>query len=400
MIGLESIKYSLRNLKTSYGRSSLTVFSIMIGIATIFIFISFGWGIYNYVGELSGSSSADKILVQAKGSGMPGLDDSFKLTNNDLNAVSKAGGVYEATGVYFNPVRVSQGKENKYTFLIGYDPSLPIMLEVSNIEVVVGRDMKKSETGKVILGYNFLKEDTVFTDPYSLNKYIEVNDIKMKVVGFLEEVGNPADDSQIYTTNKYFEELFPNKTYAMLVAQVDTTDISRVVENIEKKLRKERGLDKGQEDFFVQSYDELIESFGMALNIIIGFVFLIAFISIVVSAVNTANTMITSVLERYKEIGILKAIGATNAEVFGIFLFESSFLGLISGVVGVGVGWLISDALGTLLEKFGWSFLAPHFTPSLFIGLILFAVITGAISGAIPAYKASRINTVDALRYE
>jgi len=400
MIGLESIKYSLRNLKTSYGRSSLTVFSIMIGIATIFIFISFGWGIYNYVGELSGSSSADKILVQAKGSGMPGLDDSFKLTNNDLNAVSKTGGVYEATGVYFNPVRVSQGKENKYTFFIGYDPSLPIMLEVSNIEVVVGRDMKKSETGKVILGYNFLKEDTVFTDPYSLNKYIEVNDIKMKVVGFLEEVGNPADDSQIYTTNKYFEELFPNKTYAMLVAQVDTTDISRVVENIEKKLRKERGLDKGQEDFFVQSYDELIESFGMALNIIIGFVFLIAFISIVVSAVNTANTMITSVLERYKEIGILKAIGATNAEVFGIFLFESSFLGLISGVVGVGVGWLISDALGTLLEKFGWSFLAPHFTPSLFIGLILFAVITGAISGAIPAYKASRINTVDALRYE
>lgn len=222
----------------------------------------------------------------------------------------------------------------------------------------------------------------------------------MRVVGFYEEVGNPADDSQLYVSNSYFKELFPNKTYAMFVAEVDTTDIDKVVENVEKKLRKSRGLDEGEEDFYVQSYDELIKSFGMALNIIIGFVFLIAFISVVVSAVNTANTMITSVLERYKEIGILKAIGATNAEVFGIFLFESSFLGLLSGVIGVGIGWLLSSSAGAALDGMGWGFLAPHFEPVLFIGLISFAVVTGAISGAVPAYKASRINTVDALRYE
>jgi putative ABC transport system permease protein len=400
MIGIESIKYSLRNLKTSYGRSSLTIFSIMIGIATIFIFISFGWGIYNYVGELSGSSSADKLLIQAKGTGAPGMDDSFKLTEDDLDAINSAAGVYDATGIYFNAVKVSQKDKNKYTFLIGLDPSKPIMMEVSNVEVIVGRELRKGESGKVILGYNYMKDNSVFPKSYSLNEYIEVNDIKMRVVGFYEEVGNPADDSQLYVSNSYFKELFPNKTYAMFVAEVDTTDIDKVVENVEKKLRKSRGLDEGEEDFYVQSYDELIKSFGMALNIIIGFVFLIAFISVVVSAVNTANTMITSVLERYKEIGILKAIGATNAEVFGIFLFESSFLGLLSGVIGVGIGWLLSSSAGAALDGMGWGFLAPHFEPVLFIGLISFAVVTGAISGAVPAYKASRINTVDALRYE
>lgn len=404
MIGLESIKYSLRNLRTSLGRSSLTVFSIMIGIATIFIFISFGLGIYNYVGELSTSSSADKVMIQAKGVGAPGLDDSFKLTDDDIHAVSSSAGVYDATGVYYGAVKVAQKNEKKYTFLIGYDPSNPLVMEVFNIDIAVGREIRLGETGKVVLGYNYLKDDSVFPNAYSLNEYIEVNDVKMKVVGFYEEIGTPPDDSQIYTTSDYFEELFPNKTYGMIVAKVDATDISKVVENIEKKLRKFRGLEEGKEDFFVQSFDDMIESFGMALNIIIGFVFLIAFISVLVSAVNTANTMITSVLERYREIGILKAIGAKNSEIFGIFLFESSFLGFISGVIGVVVGWFISNTIGGLLDSWDWGFLSPSYSlfysNDVFIYLILFAVITGAISGAVPAYKASRINTVDALRYE
>jgi len=400
MIGIESIKYSLRNLSTSRGRSSLTIFSIMIGIATVFIFASYGLGIYNYVGELSTSSSADKLMIQAQGSGAPGLDDSFKLTDDDLLAVSRAAGVYEASGVYFSAVKVSQGDENKYTFFTGYDPSVPIVMETYNIDVVVGRELRKGETGKVILGYNYLKENSVFTKSYSLNEYIIVNDTKMKVVGFFEEIGNPSDDSQIYTTNEYFEEMFPDKTYGTIVAKVDISDIDKVVLNVEKKLRKSRDVDEGKEDFFVQSFDDMVESFGMALNIIIGFVFLIAFISIIVSAVNTANTMITSVLERYKEIGILKAIGATNTEVFGIFLFESSFLGLVSGVIGVLVGWGLSYVSGEFLNSMGWGFLSPYFPMWLFVGLILFSIITGAVSGAIPAYNASKINTVDALRYE
>jgi len=177
-------------------------------------------------------------------------------------------------------------------------------------------------------------------------------------------------------------------------------NIDKVVENVEKNLRKERGLDEGKEDFFVQSFQDMIDSFGMALNMIIGFVVLIALISVVVSAVNTANTMITSVLERIKEIGIIKSIGGRNSEVFKIFLFESAFLGFVSGAIGVFLGWLISYIGGIILDNLGWGFLSPHFSIWLFAGCILFATLTGAISGVIPAVRASKINPVDALRYE
>jgi len=144
----------------------------------------------------------------------------------------------------------------------------------------------------------------------------------------------------------------------------------------------------------------MIESFSGAINVIIGFVILIAFIWVLVSAINTANTMITSVLERYKEIGILKAIGARNSEIFGIFLFESAFLGFVAGALGVLLGWGATSLAGSILQSVGFGFLAPYYSFWLFTSLILFAVVTGAVSGVIPAVRASKTNVVDALRYE
>ena len=215
-------------------------------------------------------------------------------------------------------------------------------------------------------------------------------------------MGNPQDDSNIYVTQDYFDELVPDRAgnYGWIIAKVDLEDILRITIDIERALRKERDLDRGKEDFFVQSFEELISSFSGALNMIIGFVILIAFISIMVSAINTANTMITSVIERTKEIGVIKSIGAKNSEILKIFLFESSALGFIAGVVGVLVGWGLTLIASNILNDFGWGFLSPYYSPTLFLGLILFATFTGAISGVIPALNASKISAVDALRYE
>jgi putative ABC transport system permease protein len=403
VISEESIKYSLRNLKHRKARSFLTILSIFIGIATIFIFISFGWGLYDYIGELSSSSSADKLIIQAKGGGgMPGLDDTFKLTDDDLRVIEKTSGVEEVTGLRFKVAELQQGTTKKYTFLISYDPETPLMMEFSNIEVGFGRDLNKGEKGKLMAGYSFQVPDTVFPNAYEINDNLKVNGEKIKIAGFYESVGSPPDDAQIYITNDYMEELYPEEelSYGWIIARVDVKNLDQIIERVEKNLRKERGLDKGKEDFTVQSFQDMIDAFGSALDIIIGFVILIALISVVVSAVNTANTMITSVLERIKEIGIIKSIGGRNSEVFKIFLFESAFLGFVAGVIGVALGWLISYSGGILLDQLGWGFLSPHFSILLFAGLILFATLTGAISGVIPAVRASKINPVDALRYE
>jgi len=397
----ESIKYSLRNLNHRKGRSFLTVFSILIGIATIFLFISFGWGLYKYTESFTTSSSADKLLIMAKGTGAPGMDDSFKINNTDLNVIKRTTGVYDATGVYYDVVLVKKGTQQKYTYLTSFDPKKPLVMDIIGIGIEKGRSIQSGDNKKIVVGYNYLIPGKIFDKALDLNDEIEVNGVKLKIVGFMNSVGNPVDDAQIYTTNDYFLELFPEKkTYAEIVARVDLKDIKKVADDVEKNLRKSRGLDKGKEDFFVQSFEDMIASFSGALNVIIGFVILIALISVLVSAINTANTMITSVLERYKEIGILKAIGARNSEIFFIFLFESAFLGLIAGILGVLFGWIIASSLGAILTSLGWGFLQPYYNIWLFVGCISFAVLTGAISGAIPALRASKINPVEALRYE
>lgn len=101
-----------------------------------------------------------------------------------------------------------------------------------------------------------------------------------------------------------------------------------------------------------------------------------------------------------KLIGIIKAIGGRNSEVLGIFLFESAFLGFVAGVIGVAIGAGLSFIGGVALDNLGWGFLSPHFSVTLFVGCILFATLTGGISGIAPAIRASKTNTVDALRYE
>lgn len=400
MIGKESILYSLRNLKNRKTRSLFTIFSIMMGITTIFIFVSYGLGLYKYIEDVSAGSSVDKLLIQAKGSSIAGLDTTFSFSEDDLRAVEQTAGVYEATGVYFKVVEIKQDKKLAYTYLIAYDPAKPLIMELSNIDIYKGRQLKVGDNG-IVLGYNYQFPDKILPKSYPLNSNIEVNGNKIKIIGFYSAVGTPQDDAQIYVTNDKMKELFgENISYNWIVAKVDVSRMNGIKNSVERALRKQRGLEEGKEDFFVQSYDEMIESYSSVLNIVIGFIILIALISVLVSSINTANTMVTSVLERVKEIGVIKSIGGKNSEVFGIFLFESAFLGFIAGVIGVILGWILSFIGGLILDYIGYSFLAPYFPISLFLGCIAFAVVTGAISGVVPAVKASKTNPVETLRYE
>ncbi len=398
----ESVRYSLRNLRARRARSFLTILSIFVGIATIFVFVSFGWGLFDYVDSLTTGSSADKVIIQTRGTGAPGLDDTFQLTEEDFKAIRGVGGVYDVTGASFTVAEVKKSKEKRFNFIVGYDPRNLMLFEISDIEILEGRQLSSGETKKAILGYNYRIADKIFSKPILLNENIEIQGEKVRVVGFLESVGSPPDDAQVYVTKDYLADLYPktDETYSWIIARVDINNMERVIKDIERAVRKSRGLEEGKEDFFVQSFEELISSFSGALNIIIAFVILIALISVIVSAVNTANTMITSVLERTKEIGVIKSIGARNSEILKIFLFESSALGFLAGFLGVIFGLIVTSAISLILDGQGFGFLSPHYSWTLFIGGILFATITGAVSGVVPALRASRVNIVDSLRYE
>ena len=401
MITKETIDYAIKNIFQKPARSFLTILSIFVGIATIFIFISFGLGLYDYVDSFATSSTADKLIIEGRGGAAPGTSGVI-LDERDVVAIERTRGVLEAAGVYFRGAQAIQKRESRFIFAIGFAENDRHLLEESfNIELVTGRFFRDNSFD-VILGYNYQFDDRVFPRKFSLNDRITINDVSLRVVGFYSPIGNPIDDANVYVSEETFKRLYPSDdpTYSLIIARADINQLEQAIDRVERNLARSRGEVLGRETFTVTSFIEQLEAFSASLNIVVGFIILIAFISIIVSAINTANTMVTSVLERVQEIGVLKSIGAKNKDIFAIFLLESSFLGLIAGIIGVLLGFGISSLAGALLLELGWGFLQPLYTPTLFIGLLCFATVVGAISGVIPALDASKKKPVDALRAE
>ena len=301
-----------------------------------------------------------------------------------------------------NVIEVEQSGTKKYVFVSAADPKdMILLMESFSIGVEKGRPLGSSDVNKVNLGYNYQIPNKIFPKAIDINDKITINGEKFNVVGFYGAVGNPQDDSNVYMTEEGFKKIFPDEEdYAIIFGRAEIEDISGVVERVKKNLRKARGEEEGKEEFTVASFQEQLEAFSSALNIVVGFIILIALISVIVSAVNTANTMVTSVLERIREIGVIKSIGAKNSEIFNIFLFEASLLGFVAGVLGVLLGSLIATSAGAALNALGWGFLSPSQSWQLFAGGILFSTIVGAVSGVAPAINASKLKPVDALRYE
>jgi len=188
--------------------------------------------------------------------------------------------------------------------------------------------------------------------------------------------------------------------YDIIVVQLEkNSDPEKVAEAITEKLRKDRGLKEGEEDFNVQTPIAALASINTILNVINVIVIGIALISLLVGAIGIANTMYTSVLERTKEIGVMKAIGARNSDILLIFLFESGLLGLVGGIVGVLIGMLMAWTAATGANTaLGTNLFIIKFNPALIIGSIIFSFLIGTVSGVLPARQASKLKPVDALR--
>ena len=155
------------------------------------------------------------------------------------------------------------------------------------------------------------------------------------------------------------------------------------------------------QDFSILTPEEILQSFGNILDILTGFLLGIAGISLLVGGINVANTMYTSVLERTKEIGIMKSIGARNESVLTLFVVEAGILGLVGGLIGIFLGILISKSVEIYVDKFlGFGLLKAAFPTYLVVGCLGFAFVVGIFSGIWPAMQAVKVKPVEALRYE
>ncbi len=400
------LKYSISNLWHRKLRSFLTILSILIGITAIIALSSFGMGIQYFMEDMAKQMGTDKIMIMPRDYMSAMGESNIALTDDDIDFLKKIKGVEEVTGMMFSSAKVKfKDYKEIYPYVAGIstDTKEKRLVEgmFAGFGMENGRSLKKGDVLKVAMGYNYLIPNKAFKKAISVGDKIEINDVKVEIVGFYEEIGNPADDVNIYISLEGYKEIFETENYFyILLRSSPDQNPTELADRIKEKFRKYRGQKKGEEDFFVQSFEEMMETYGIVINVLVGVLVLIALISVFVAAVNIANTMYTSILERTQEIGIMKSIGAKNRFIVSIFIIESGILGLVGGIIGIGLGYLIAKGGGLIASSLGLAMLQPYFPPWLIIGCLLFAFLVGAGSGLLPSIQASKLKPVDALRYE
>lgn len=394
---------ALENITHRKIRSWLTILGIVIGIAAVVALVSLGQGLQYTVDQQFVKIGSDKITIQSKGAtGFAGSTEQNKLTQKDLDVIRRSDGVFMAAERYVSMGKVEFNGKTKYLSVqgIALDDTRLLMDETGLFDPEVGRTIKQGDNNKIIIGPELAKEAT-FGKQIQVNDKLTINKEKFEVVGIIKTGGNPGISSGIFMPLDITRDLFDDhETISIIMVKTDAgADIDKVIANIEKDLRRSRNVDEGKEDFTVQSTKKFVESFFVIFNVITVLLVGLASISLLVGAIGIANTMYTAVLERNREIGIMKSIGAKNSDILKIFLIESALIGLIGGIIGV----LIGVGMAKTAEIAIAGFLGPGFFQVflpwwLLVGAALFALIIGTISGILPARQASKMNPVDALR--
>ncbi len=376
-------------------RSWLTVIGIIIGVAAIISLITMSRSLEETIQQQFETFGANRIFVSGKGFQGPGTQ-SNGLMEEDVRTIEKISGIeYVAPGI-FRSAEAKYRDETGFT-LIGGLPAEQYerFYADGGIETTAGRFIKEDEKYVAVIGYRVAEK--MFSKEINLGNKIEINKINFKVIGIIEEIGNSQDDSQISIPLDAAREIFDEPEQVdMIIVQVKTgADIAATQEKIEKALERKRG----DTNFEVMTATQILEQIGQVLGVMQIVLVGIAAISLLVGAIGIMNSMYTSVLERTKEIGIMKSIGARNSDVLQIFLMEAGMIGLVGGIFGTALGTVIALAVGSFSKSAGFLLIIKIEISVLLLGL-LFAFVVGMVSGILPAYQASKLKPVDALRYE
>ena len=394
------------SLKHRRLRAWLTMLGIFIGIAAVVSLISLGQGLQTAINEEFQKIGTNKIMIEAGGVsfGPPGSGvSSEKLTDDDARVVERVRGVDKVAKMVYKSSSAEFHDEVKYTFIIGMptDDTKEVFEEMQSVEIATGRNLKSNDNYKVVIG-DLIAKGELFDSKLGIRDSIKIKDKDFKIVGIMAPIGNPQDDKQMYIPYDTAVSLFELDEIDILIVQtIEGIDVNTVAESIKKELRDYRNVDEGEEDFRVQTFEQVMKSFQTIFGIVQAVVIGIAAISLLVGGIGITNTMYTSVLERTRDIGIMKAIGARNSDIMKLFLIESGLLGLVGGAVGIIIGIGMSKTVEIAVTKlYNFVYLKAHFPWYLILGALAFSFIVGSISGVMPARQAAKMKPVDALRYE
>ena len=403
-MNLEYFKLALKNLSSRRLRSWLTMLGIIIGIAAVVSLVTLGQGLQQAIEDEFQELGIDKLLVSPRGDRFLNVgQESDVLTTDDLNVIKNLPGVQKAGYYVLRFGQISWGREEfGFYFVTGSEmgDSYELLKDLQPINVIEGREIRQGDRRRVIAGYDFANSPA-FSDKMRPGTTIRINGEEFQVVGINERIGNTFDDRAVFLTLEGFKDLYDvGDAVDEIIVQVNPgVQPADMVPRIEEALRRHRDLNEGEEDFQVETFENIIASFMEIFAAVTIVIVGIASISLLVGGVGIMNTMYTSVLQRTREIGVMKAVGARNSDIRKIFLIESGLLGLAGGAIGIIIGASISKLIEYLVVVvLDQPLLSVSFPLWLIIGTLMFSFLIGMLSGYLPAKQASNMSPVDALR--
>lgn len=397
--------FALRNLRKKGIRSYLTLLGIFIGILAVVSLITLGNAMKVAITSQFSIGSTEVISIQAGGLqyGPPGSSVVTPLTKSDAEAIDKIDSIEFAVGRNIETVSIEYNDRleigSAYSIEEGFEKETYEILD--DVEPEFGRLLQSSDSNKVFLGGGFYDgSSNGFEKNIIPGKNILISGENFEVVGILKKKGSLLYDNTIFMYDNELNALAGNGDNVDIIsAKVKNRDlVDRAKESIEKLMRSRRDVDIGEEDFTVSTPESSLATINSILGAIQAFVIIIASISIVVGSIGIINTMTTSVLERRKEIGIMKAIGAKNSQIFFQFFIESGFLGLIGGAIGIILGIAVGYIGTVAINIWLGSSILPEIDFLLIFFSLLGSFVIGSTAGILPAMKAAKQNPVEALR--
>lgn len=395
---MDYLEYTIKGMVQQRARTFLTLLGMIIGIAVMVAMISIGQGMQASINDQLEKMGSDKISIFPGGAftgGVGAVRVFVPFSDKEMEALEQIPGVKSVNPYFLRSAVIKYGGEKK-SANIGGISSKGIDVFKQFYSIKEGRYFKDYEDGVAVIGYRIQKG--FFDKVVRVGDVLKINGKKFTVVGTLVEIGNMGDDSTVYLPIKSAQNLFDAKgenTMLFIVADNENV-VNRVAIKAEEVLKKLRG----GKDFEVMTTKKLAKKVSRVATIITFVLGGVASVSIVVGGVIIMNTMLMTVMERTNEIGVMKAVGATNMNILTLFLVESGMVGLVGGTIGVVVGTVISK----MIEYVGAIYLGSSFitvvSEELVLGSLLFSVVVGSISGIYPALKAAKMHPAEALRHE
>lgn len=398
--------HAIRGIRHRQLRSWLTMLGIFIGIAAVVALLSLSQGLQVAIREQFDKIGGDKIFVQPKGTFGGFESNAAQLTVNDKDRLARVTGVDEATTYVFDVGLLSLEDEKVPVYVSGVPDDAKeraLIIEIGTWEVEQGKWFERGSVEELVIGNDFARTK-ILDRKIRVGDTVDVNGQQFTVSGIMKRIGDPSTDNGVFMDENVMRQLFAlteEQTNFIGVRVEKGADIEAVQERMKRELRKAHNVEKGQEDFEVQSPEDLLAVFNTIFGIIQTVLVGIAAISLLVGGIGIMNTMYTAVLERTNEIGVMKAIGARNRDILVLFVIESGLLGFVGGVIGLALGAGISKLVELIAgQVFGSPLIRAAFPVSVLVGALVFAVIIGILSGMLPAYQAAKLVPVEALRYE